>query len=128
MKKVKTEDNSITFYNEEVEDHYHSKSGAREESFEKHAKALKIKKVVICGGSGAFLINSAKAAGADIFITGDVKYHDFFEHHGQMTIVDAGHYETEQFTKELIASLLKEKFPTFALLISKINTNPVHIL
>lgn len=88
----------------------------------------KVKKVAICGGSGAFLINSAEAAGADIFITGDVKYHDFFEHHGQMTIVDAGHYETEQFTKELIASLLKEKFPTFALLISKINTNPVHIL
>jgi dinuclear metal center YbgI/SA1388 family protein len=88
----------------------------------------KIKKVAICGGSGAFLINSAKRAGADVFITGDVKYHDFFEHHGEMTIVDAGHYETEQFTKELIYSILKEKFPTFALLISKINTNPVGIL
>lgn len=88
----------------------------------------KVKKIAICGGSGAFLIGPAKRAGADIFITGDVKYHDFFEHHGEMTIVDAGHYETEQFTKELIYSILKEKFPTFALLISKINTNPVDIL
>lgn len=88
----------------------------------------KIKKVAICGGSGAFLIAPAKRAGADVFVTGDVKYHDFFEHHGEMTIVDAGHYETEQFTKELIYSILKEKFPTFALLISKINTNPVNVL
>lgn len=88
----------------------------------------KIKKVAICGGSGAFLIALAKRAGADVFVTGDVKYHDFFEHHGEMTIVDAGHYETEQFTKELIYSILKEKFPTFALLISKITTNPVNVL
>jgi len=88
----------------------------------------KIKRVAVCGGSGAFLISAAKRSGADVFITGDVKYHDFFEHHGEMTIVDAGHYETEQFTKELIHSILKEKFPTFALLISKINTNPVNIL
>lgn len=88
----------------------------------------KVKKIAVCGGSGAFLISAAHGAGADVFITGDVKYHDFFEFHGQMTIVDAGHYETEQFTKELICSKLKEKFPTFALLISKINTNPVDIL
>jgi dinuclear metal center YbgI/SA1388 family protein len=96
----------------------------------KHSPLIQreIKKVAICGGSGAFLIDSAKRAGADVFITGDVKYHDFFEHHGEMTIVDAGHYETEQFTKELIYSILKEKFPTFAVLISKINTNPVDIL
>lgn len=96
----------------------------------KHSPLIKrkIKKVAVCGGSGAFLISSAKRAGADIFITGDVKYHDFFEHHYEMTIADAGHYETEQFTKELIYSILKEKFPTFALLISKINTNPVNIL
>jgi dinuclear metal center YbgI/SA1388 family protein len=87
-----------------------------------------IKKVAICGGSGAFLIPVAYQAGADIFITGDVKYHDFFEYHGEMTIVDAGHYETEQFTKELIHSILKKKFPTFALLISNINTNPVNVL
>lgn len=87
----------------------------------------KIKKVAICGGSGSFLIDKAFNAGAKAFITGDVKYHDFFEYHGQMTIIDAGHYETEQFTKELIHSFLKEKIPTFALLISRVDTNPVNV-
>lgn len=88
----------------------------------------KIKKVAICGGSGSFLINQAFRAGADIFITGDVKYHDFFELDGKMVIADAGHYETEQFTKELIHSVLKENFPNFALLISQVVTNPVKII
>ncbi len=88
----------------------------------------KIKKVAFCGGSGAFLINDAYKQGADVFITGDVKYHDYFEHLGKMTIVDAGHYETEQFIKELLYELLTEKFPTFAVRISKINTNPVLVL
>ena len=88
----------------------------------------KIKKVAFCGGSGAFLINDAYKHGADIFITGDVKYHDYFEHLGKMTIVDAGHYETEQFIKELLYELLTEKFPTFAVQISKINTNPILVL
>ena len=87
-----------------------------------------VQKVAICGGSGAFLIPAAYKAGADIFITGDVKYHDFFEYRGEMTIVDAGHYETEQFTKDLIYSILKKNFPTFALLISNNNTNPVNVL
>jgi dinuclear metal center YbgI/SA1388 family protein len=88
----------------------------------------KIKKAAICGGSGSFLIKNAFNAGADIFVTGDIKYHDFFEFEGEMTIADAGHYETEQFTKELLYSILKEKFPTFALLISKVVTNPVNVL
>jgi len=87
-----------------------------------------VKKVAYCGGSGAFLIDRAAAAGADVFITADVKYHDYFEHEGSMTIVDAGHYETEQFTKELLYERLTEKFPTFAIQISKINTNPVEVL
>jgi len=88
----------------------------------------KIKKVAICGGSGSFLISNAFNAGADIFVTGDIKYHDFFEFDGEMSIADAGHYETEQFTKELLYSILKEKFPNFALLISKVVTNPVNVL
>jgi len=88
----------------------------------------KIKRIAICGGSGSFLIHRAFSAGADIFITGDVKYHDFFEYNGQMIIADAGHYETEQFTKELLHTVLKEKFPTFALLISQAVTNPVNII
>ncbi|NOX84808.1 MAG: Nif3-like dinuclear metal center hexameric protein [Chlorobi bacterium] len=91
-------------------------------------RGKKVSKVAICGGSGSFLIQQAYRAGADIFITGDVKYHDFFGYAGRMVIADAGHYETEQFTKELIYSVLKENFPNFALLISEVNTNPVRIL
>ncbi len=88
----------------------------------------KVKKIAICGGSGNFLINSAYRQNADVFITGDIKYHEFFEHQGEMTIVDAGHFETEQFTKELIHSFLIENFPNFAVQISEINTNPVLFL
>ncbi len=88
----------------------------------------KIKKVAVCGGSGSFLIRKALSAGADIFITGDIKYHQFFETDGKMLIADAGHFETEQFTKELIYKLLNEKFPTFALRISQVNTNAVRYL
>lgn len=88
----------------------------------------KVKKVAICGGSGSFLINSAFRANADVFITGDVKYHDFFEHVNEMTIVDAGHFETEQFTKELLYDRLIGKFSNFALQISKVRTNPIYFL
>ena len=88
----------------------------------------KIKKVAICGGSGSFLIHKAFNAGADIFITGDITYHDFFNYNGRMIIADAGHYETEQFTKELLHTVLKENFPTFALLISRTVTNPVNVI
>jgi dinuclear metal center YbgI/SA1388 family protein len=88
----------------------------------------KIKKVAVCGGSGAFLIGTAFRSGADIFVTGDVKYHDYFEFAGKMIVADAGHYETEQFTKALIHDILKKKFPTFALQISEVNTNPVKVL
>ncbi|MFZ4740172.1 MAG: Nif3-like dinuclear metal center hexameric protein [Bacteroidales bacterium] len=87
-----------------------------------------IKKVAICGGSGSFLIKDAIAAGADIFITGDVKYHDFFEAENKIIIADIGHYESEQFTKELLYSIIIKKFPNFAVLISERNTNPIHYL
>ena len=88
----------------------------------------KVKRIAICGGSGSFLITNAYRQKADIFITGDIKYHDYFEHQGEMTIVDAGHFETEQFTKELIHSFLNEKFPIFAVQISETITNPVSFL
>jgi dinuclear metal center YbgI/SA1388 family protein len=88
----------------------------------------KISTVAICGGSGAFLIPAARRAGAELFITGDIKYHDYFEFNDNMIVADAGHYETEQYTKELLHSELKEKFPNFALLISKIDTNPIRAL
>jgi len=87
-----------------------------------------IKKVALCGGSGAFLIKNAKALSADIYITGDLKYHDFFEADNKMIIADVGHYESEQFTKDLIISIIKENFSKFAVLKSEINTNPVKCL
>ena len=87
-----------------------------------------IKKVALCGGSGSFLIKDAIAAGADIFITGDIKYHDFFEAENNIIIADIGHYESEQFTKELLYSIITKKFPNFAVLISEKNTNPIHYL
>jgi dinuclear metal center YbgI/SA1388 family protein len=96
----------------------------------KHSGFLKkkIKHVAVCGGSGSFLINEAKSAGADIFITGDVKYHEFFETDNKMIIADIGHYESEQFVKELIYHILNKNFPTFAVLISELNTNSVSYL
>jgi dinuclear metal center YbgI/SA1388 family protein len=87
-----------------------------------------VKKVAFCGGSGSFLIHNAFSAGADLFITADIKYHDFFEHLKEMTLVDAGHYETEQFTKELLYEIIKENFANFALQISETTTNPVSFL
>lgn len=88
----------------------------------------KIKKVALCGGSGAFLIHSALQAGADIYITGDLKYHDYFEAEGKIVLADIGHYESEQFAKSLILSILSEKFTTFATLISDVRTNPINCL
>ncbi|MDZ7741894.1 MAG: Nif3-like dinuclear metal center hexameric protein [Bacteroidota bacterium] len=85
-------------------------------------------KIALCGGAGSFLIRAAKARGADVFISGDIKYHDFFLSDKSMMIVDIGHYESEQYTKELIFTVLKQKFPTFALQISNVNTNPVNYL
>jgi len=94
----------------------------------RHSKLLDkpIKLVAVCGGSGSFLIKKAMANGADIFITGDVKYHDFFEAEDKLIIADIGHYESEQFTKELIHTILIEKIPNFALQISGLNTNPIN--
>lgn len=85
-----------------------------------------IKRVAVCGGAGSFLIKKAISGGADIFITGDIKYHDFFEAENKMIIADVGHYESEQFTKELIHTILIEKIPNFALQISGLNTNPIN--
>lgn len=87
-----------------------------------------IKKLAICGGSGAFLIKEAIKAGAHAFITGDIKYHEFLDFHHQLVLVDAGHYETERYSISLLSDILTENFNTFAVLISKINTNPVRFL
>ena len=88
-------------------------------------KDKKIKKVALCGGSGSFLLPQAIRSGADIFITGDYKYHQFFDAEGKIIIADIGHYESEQFTSEIFEEILNRNFPTFAILLSNINTNPV---
>lgn len=85
----------------------------------------KIQKIAVCGGSGSFLLPKAIQAGADFFITSDVKYHEFFDADGRITIADIGHYESEVFTKELIMDVLMKKFHTFAIIFSKTRTNPI---
>jgi dinuclear metal center YbgI/SA1388 family protein len=84
-----------------------------------------IRKVAICGGAGSFLISRALASGADAYVTGDIKYHEFFGAEGMMLLCDIGHYESEQFTTDLFIEILEQKFPTFAVLKSRVVTNPV---
>ena len=85
-----------------------------------------IKRVVVCGGSGSFLIQEALRKQADVLVTADVKYHDFFKAEGQILIADIGHYESEVGTKALIHTLLSEKFVSIALLKCETVTNPIH--
>ena len=94
----------------------------------KHTQLLNrtVKKIAVCGGAGSFLIPNALAAGADLFITSDIKYHEFFDANDKMVIADIGHYESEQFTINLLQEFLEQKFPTFAVLKTEVNTNPVN--
>lgn len=85
-----------------------------------------VKKVALCGGAGSFLISKALAAGVDAYVTGDIKYHEFFDANNRMIIADIGHYESEQFTIDLLKENLEQKFPTFAVLKTEVKTNPVH--
>lgn len=85
-----------------------------------------IKKVAYCGGAGSFLLNAAKHSGADMFITGDYKYHEFFDAEGAIVIADIGHFESEQFTSNRIADILTEKFANFAVHLTEVNTNPIN--
>lgn len=91
-------------------------------------RSKKIRRVAVCGGSGSFLLQNAIRAGADIFITADFKYHEFFDADGKIIIADVGHFESEQFTQELLLELITEKFPNFALRLTLQNTNPVNYL
>ena len=87
-----------------------------------------IKKVAVLGGSGSFAISNAKQAGADIFLTADLKYHNFYEAENQLVLADIGHFESERFTKNYIVDFLKKKIPNFAIIFSEENTNPVKYL
>ncbi|MEL6630443.1 MAG: Nif3-like dinuclear metal center hexameric protein [Bacteroidota bacterium] len=84
-----------------------------------------IQKVAICGGAGSFLTQEARKQGADAFVTADITYHKFFDNEGEMLLLDIGHYESEQYTSELIHTYLSEKFPNFAIHLSDVHTNPV---
>jgi len=88
----------------------------------------KISNISLCGGAGSFLIKNAIKAKSDVFLTADLKYHDFFLADNKILLADIGHYESEQFTKELLFHLIRKKFPNFAVRISEINTNPVNYL
>lgn len=84
-----------------------------------------IQRIAMCGGAGGFLLEKAMASGVDAFVTAELKYNQFMDAAGNILLVDAGHYETEQFTKELLAVIIQEKIINFAVLISAVNTNPV---
>ncbi|HEY9221813.1 MAG TPA: Nif3-like dinuclear metal center hexameric protein [Lutibacter sp.] len=87
-----------------------------------------IKKVAVLGGSGSFAIDKALKAGADIYVTADIKYHEFYKAENKLVIADIGHYESEQFTKNLLVDILTKKFPNFAIILSQKNTNPIYYL
>jgi len=87
----------------------------------------KIKKVAVCGGSGSFLIQKAKQV-ADIYVTADIKYHEFFDAEDKLVIADIGHYESEQFSKDIFYDIISEKFTNFAVHFSETNTNPIKFL
>jgi dinuclear metal center YbgI/SA1388 family protein len=93
----------------------------------KHTKLLgkPVKKVALCGGAGSFLIGKAIAANADVYVTSDVKYHEFFDANDRIVVADIGHWESEQFTIDLLFDIITSKFPTFAVLKSEVRTNPV---
>ncbi|MFN5334411.1 MAG: Nif3-like dinuclear metal center hexameric protein [Bacteroidota bacterium] len=85
----------------------------------------KISKVAVCGGAGVFMTSKAIQSGADILVTADIKYHDFFDAEGKLILADIGHWESEQYTIDLISAFLSKKFPTFAVLKTEVQTNPV---
>jgi dinuclear metal center YbgI/SA1388 family protein len=87
-----------------------------------------VRKVALCGGSGASLLNVAIASGADAFITADIKYHNFFEADNKILLVDTGHFESEKFSTEILYDLIIKKFPKFAVRFSETNTNPINYL
>ena len=88
----------------------------------------KIKKVAVCGGAGSQFLTDAIAANSDVFISADFKYHEFFDAKNQILIADIGHFESEQFTKDVFYEIITKKIPTFAVRISEVNTNPIKYL
>ena len=90
-----------------------------------HFTGRTVSKIAVCGGAGAFLIGKAKSVCADVYVTSDIKYHEFFEAEKQLILCDIGHFESEKFTIELIIEVLSKKFPNFATIFAQTNTNPI---
>ncbi|WP_299231453.1 Nif3-like dinuclear metal center hexameric protein [uncultured Bacteroides sp.] len=87
-----------------------------------------ISKVALCGGAGAFLMEKAVKEHADAFVTGEIKYHDYFYYEDSILAAEIGHYESEQYTKDIIKEVLNRKFPNLRIEITRINTNPIKYL
>lgn len=87
-----------------------------------------VRNVAVCGGAGSFLLKNAISANADVFITADFKYHEFFDAENKVVIADVGHFESEQFTQELLYEIIRKNFANFALHLTEYNTNPINYL
>ena len=87
-----------------------------------------VSRVAVCGGAGSFLLPDAIRAGADAFVSADFKYHEFFDAEDRLVVADIGHFESEQYTIQLLFDIIREKYPTFALHLTEVRTNPVHYL
>jgi len=96
----------------------------------RHSQLLgkQVKKIAVLGGSGSFAIKNAIQANVDVFLTSDLKYHNFYEAENQIVLADIGHFESERYTKNYIVDFLKEKITNFAIVLSEENTNPVKYL
>ena len=88
----------------------------------------KVEKIALCGGAGVFLLNQAKRSGADVFVTSDIKYHEFFDAENSILLTDIGHYESEIYTKELLKDILSRKFSNIATYLTNVITNPISYL
>ena len=88
----------------------------------------KIRRVALCGGAGGFLLSRAIEQGADAFLTGEMRYHDYFGHEGELLIAEMGHYESEQYTIDLLADVLGRQFPELKIVKTRNNTNPINYL
>ena len=87
-----------------------------------------IRRVALCGGVGGFLLPNAISQGADVFLTGEMRYHDYFGHEGDLLIAEMGHYESEQYTVDLLAEVLNSRFPELKIVKTSLNTNPINYL
>ncbi|MFM7153563.1 MAG: Nif3-like dinuclear metal center hexameric protein [Bacteroidota bacterium] len=96
----------------------------------RHTRLLgrSVRRVAVCGGAGSFLLSDAVRAGADAFVSADFKYHEFFDAEDKLIVADIGHFESEQYTIQLLFDIIREKYPTFALHLTEVRTNPVYYL